>query len=553
MSSPLFGRDEAKANIVVVEEPDIISLLSGQRDEETNSSVEEPVEKNENNEGNNESEIAQLNRPLFDLQIIEAKPPNYLPSPILQFPPEIISHIFYLTLSHSIFPFHTGDYLSLFKKDRTTPFILGAVCRYWRAVTWSTPILWSFIVVRFLALNNNKSTLVKDWISRSGQHPLSIRIVFRPIRSTAEADFRFFADIINQCSSRWRHFDLSVPAKFSRFIQAEGTQGHAPMLESLRLDIRGRRSKFDLVTCPRLRKVHLASVRLKGIRFPWNNVTHLCTQAMTFEDCLEILQNTPFLVHAEFIDIEGWADSFTDNPIVIPVKSLKVVGSYAAFFFSHLTCPALEELICAMPPAKIVKHITPFLERSGPLRSFSMSDFALSALDLGLTNLLQTTPSLTHLAFSQKKHTSWSLKSVLSMLDWIHSKQNDPLWSPFLPHLETFEYTDPFGFTKMERSTIFLPDSIFCEPHAYASSLGSVKLLSSPSRWIPYHFIPLFLGLMEQGLTLKVRSCGSEDILQSTIDYYRDEESHYMNKTPFQNCFDAFSSLSLFELFDDNL
>ena len=53
MSSPLFGRSEAKANIVVVEEPitgDTISLLSGQRDEETNTSVEEPVEKNENNQ-----------------------------------------------------------------------------------------------------------------------------------------------------------------------------------------------------------------------------------------------------------------------------------------------------------------------------------------------------------------------------------------------------------------------------------------------------------------------------------------------------------------------
>ena len=218
MSSPLFDRDEAKVNILVVEGPitgDTISLLSGQRDEETNTSVEEPVEKNEDDEGNNESEIAQLNRPLFDLQIIEAKPPNYLPSPILQFPPEIISHIFYLTLSHfSIFPFHMGDYYSLFEKHKTTPFTLGAVCRYWRAVTWSTPILWSAMLVRFFAFDNNKSTLVKDWLSRSGQLPLSIRIFFRPIRSTTEADFRFFAEIINQYSSRWRHFDLSVPANF---------------------------------------------------------------------------------------------------------------------------------------------------------------------------------------------------------------------------------------------------------------------------------------------------------------------------------------------------
>ena len=229
MSSPLFGRDEAKANIVVVEGPitgDTISFLSDQRDEETNTSVEKPVEKNDNDEGNNQSEIAQLNRSLFNLQIIEAKPPNDLPSPILQFPPEIISRIFYLTLSHfSIFPFHTEDYHSLFEKHKTTPFILGAVCKYWRAVTWSTPILWSSMLVRFFACDNNKSTLVKDWLSRSGQHPLSIRIFFRPIRSTAEADFRFFAEIINQYSSRWRHFDLSVPAKFSKFFSSRGNPG----------------------------------------------------------------------------------------------------------------------------------------------------------------------------------------------------------------------------------------------------------------------------------------------------------------------------------------
>jgi hypothetical protein len=200
-----------------------------------------------------------------------------------------------------------------------------------------------------------------------------------------------------------------------------------------------------------------------------------------------------------------------------------VGGSYVAFFYS-LTCPALEELICAMPPANFVKHITPFLRRSGPLRSFSMFDFALVS-DPRLIDLLQTMPSLTNLAFSQKEHTT-QLENVVKMLGMIQSSRNDPFRSPFLPHLETLEYTGPFGFTKMERSTIFLPDSIFCSYNAIRGPLRSVKVLSSPSRRIPYDFIPLFLGLMKQGLTVKVWSRGSEDILQSTIDYYRDGESH---------------------------
>ena len=159
------------------------------------------------------------------------------------------------------------------------------------------------------------------------------------------------------------------------------------MLESLRLDIRRRRSKFDLVTCPRLRKVHLVSARLGLINLPWKNVTHICIEAMWFSSCLKILLNAPLLDHVEFIDIEGWFTDnpppdiqerwFTEKPIVTPLKSLKVVRRYAAFFFYSLTCPALEEFICAMPRAKFVKHITPFLRRSGPLRSFSMFDSAL--------------------------------------------------------------------------------------------------------------------------------------------------------------------------------
>jgi hypothetical protein len=217
----------------------------------------------EESDKNEDSKDLELNTRMVDLQIIEAKPSNYLPSPILQFPPEIISHIFYLTLSHfSIFP---GHYNSLSEKDQTTPFILGAVCRDWRAVTWSTPILWSSIVVRFFALDNNKSTLVKDWLSRSGQHPLSICIFFWPIPSTAQADIRFFGDIINQYSSRWRHFELSASSEAADyFLRPKGS--HAPILESLRLEFPFRRNTWfppwhlahalpPTVTCLRLQRL----------------------------------------------------------------------------------------------------------------------------------------------------------------------------------------------------------------------------------------------------------------------------------------------------------
>jgi hypothetical protein len=151
-------------------------------------------------------------------------------------------------------------------------------------------------------------------------------------------------------TSRWRHFELSASSEAAAFFRPEGS--HAPILESFRLEFPRRRNTgfHRLVTCPRLQKVHLASVRLMGIRFPWKNVTHLCAQAMTFEDCLKILQNTPFLVHAEFLNTQE-PRLYTSGSIIIASLS----PTYN-MYISMLTT-------------------FPFLARSGPLHNFSMFDF----------------------------------------------------------------------------------------------------------------------------------------------------------------------------------
>jgi hypothetical protein len=287
------------------------------------------------------------------------------------------------------------------------------------------------------------------------------------------------------------------------------------MLESLRLDIRRRRYKFDLVTCPRLRKVHLVSARLGRINLPWNNVTHLCAQAMAFEDCLKILQNAPLLDHAEFINIDlEWTFSSTDNPIVIPLKSLKVVGSYVAFL-SHLTCPALEELICDVSPAEFVKHIPPFLSRSGPsLRSFSAFNFMLASGPT-LIDLLQAMPSLKNLVLSQTINLARQVEDILEVLGMILFSQSNSFERWFLPHLETLEYTGPIIRAKM--------DLLSPAGNVISGPLRLVELHSEPAIMIPKDAIAFFLELRERGVTVNVWS-QLEDILQSSIDHYKGEE-----------------------------
>ena len=68
------------------------------------------------------------------------------------------------------------------EEDLSIPLFLGAICSYfcsyWRDVASSTPSLWSSLVVRVTGKRDSLMTtgIVREWLSRSGQLPLSIRI-----------------------------------------------------------------------------------------------------------------------------------------------------------------------------------------------------------------------------------------------------------------------------------------------------------------------------------------------------------------------------------------
>ncbi|KAF8872040.1 hypothetical protein CPB85DRAFT_1204264, partial [Mucidula mucida] len=56
-----------------------------------------------------------------------------LNSPVESLPPEILLYIFSLSFEK---PF------SIFEAEPQMPWLLGQVCRHWRALAWQTPTLW---------------------------------------------------------------------------------------------------------------------------------------------------------------------------------------------------------------------------------------------------------------------------------------------------------------------------------------------------------------------------------------------------------------------------
>ena len=86
---------------------------------------------------------------------------------IQKIPPEFLSNIFQFFISSD----------SDCERNPNSSLILGAICGRWRAIAWSTPCLWSSISINFdIGSLGDKLRLAREWLSRSGQLPLSISI-----------------------------------------------------------------------------------------------------------------------------------------------------------------------------------------------------------------------------------------------------------------------------------------------------------------------------------------------------------------------------------------
>ena len=100
---------------------------------------------------------------------------NRLYSPIIRkLPLDVMSTIFEFCLpgftDHQLLPYT--------EEDLSIPLSLGAICSYWRDIAWSTPSLWSSLVIRVPSKHKSHITtgIAQEWLARSGQLPLSIRI-----------------------------------------------------------------------------------------------------------------------------------------------------------------------------------------------------------------------------------------------------------------------------------------------------------------------------------------------------------------------------------------
>ena len=465
---------------------------------------------------------------------------NRFQSPIIrQLPPDVTLTIFKFCLPY--LTSLTGDnHLSSYtEEDLSIPLSLGAICSYWRDIAWSTPSLWSSLVVRFRRKHDAHiiTSIAQEWLARSGQLPLSIRIFSLDYHEAISA----LAFIINQYSTLWSDLDLDIPVFYYRRFHA--TDNHAPILKSIRL----RNSDFGMMmmhmnfqlTCPRLERACLTYLPMYGINIQWDNLTHLTLHSMSIVDSFAILRKTPRLVFCKATGFSGshYIVSRIGEPVLTSMRSLQLLSpSFTKSFFNNLIAPHLEEFslsryhYLSTIDSEMLEVITSFLRRSTcSLRSFSMIfSHIFPPYIASFTSLLQSMLSLNTLSIISTTTTWYSEittpedydpQNIFQLVAKVLSSQSTSLQG-FLPNLKVLEYTGRLDLRPkiLDGLCCLLPPN-----NAVHGPLHLLRLDLHPATRIPITLISYFSCLVERGVAVNVLS-KSEDILQSSIDYHRFRE-----------------------------
>lgn len=179
-------------------------------------------------------------------QIIRKRAPlkqdiNNVFSPIIRLPLELSSEIFLAACL-------TNDC-----RDNINPLFLGSVCKQWRELIWSMPQLWTTLSTRVDKRSDQHISLLREWLARSGQHPLSIRLRHSSERQDANSDYGFLEGrvsessganpktyasaalavprIIASVSERWCHIDFVFPEAYYQAFHL--VKNRLPLLTSI--------------------------------------------------------------------------------------------------------------------------------------------------------------------------------------------------------------------------------------------------------------------------------------------------------------------------------
>ncbi|KAJ7178145.1 hypothetical protein C8R46DRAFT_1346376 [Mycena filopes] len=264
--------------------------------------------------------------------------------PVLSLPTEIISEIFVHFLP--VYP-ETPPIIG-----RSSPNVLGQICRKWREIALSTPALWRAISLPLEQETRlaQKLRLLEISLDHSKSCPLSITV-----RGGDSEDYQGpFFRVIAAHSGRWEYLRVYAPGYPLLSIETP-----MPFLRAIYMT---EASKFSQPTvdapasvgfhgAPLLRDVTIVFWGAHCLpRYPWWQLTTLNVHSIPPHDCLEVLNQTTRLVHCYLFVFGLDADVTPPSSCVVTLPHLETFTVHGRFgrpswrLMDFFSLPALLKL-----------------------------------------------------------------------------------------------------------------------------------------------------------------------------------------------------------------
>ncbi|KDR72892.1 hypothetical protein GALMADRAFT_739789 [Galerina marginata CBS 339.88] len=231
-------------------------------------------------------------------------------------PVEIISDIFLFAFAASC-PIEQPQDTPL---ATTLPLVLGRVCSHWRRIAWGLSELWSTFHCRISRKRSSAlAALLKEWLARSGERLLTVRISMDDEDSWRDAvsPTEIIDALILHCH-RWLHISLTIPESW--YDRLAHVDGKVENLETLAIRPPGfifvLKTVVAFFNAPLLQGISASHYYLHDLQFPWNQLQQVVLETASADEVLELMRRCPDLNSCRFEDLNDSEGTFLVDIVI---------------------------------------------------------------------------------------------------------------------------------------------------------------------------------------------------------------------------------------------
>ncbi|KAH9484499.1 hypothetical protein JR316_0003981 [Psilocybe cubensis] len=363
-------------------------------------------------------------------------------------PPEITSKIF--ECYRDLLEDERENTSTVYRRREPLILRLGAVCKAWRDIAWSSPFVWNHLrIYPTKSATQLYNDGVEQWLKRAGGLPLFLSIKLNEFRTKHPINDRLMA-IINRYSHQWREFSLECHP--DHLVMFSGNSNGAPLLSRLSIDLCVTNPPPTAQFClpsmePRPIYVKLSSVSLTRLVMKWDNVTHVHFSSIALHELRTPFQQATRLIKC-YLGSTGRVDQASlesrissasrQSRITSPLKSLFLQhysGQEVLLLFQMFSFPKLSILeLVAIRKVDINSLFSTLNPTSIHLKQLTLNLLNSTVQTQILLGALQRFPSLENLTLNSK-----TPKDLLHTIgnNFVANKSGD-FYPTILPNLKDF-------------------------------------------------------------------------------------------------------------------